>query len=132
MNPGAARGLWSRLFRYGAVLVAAACLTPALPASVFAEAPGAAAEARLATLPAEARQTLDLVKQGGPFPYRRDGSVFSNRERRLPPHSRGYYREYIVPTPSASDRGARRIIAGAPGEYYYTGDHYASFQRIVP
>jgi ribonuclease T1 len=28
------------------------------------------------------------------------------------------------------DRGARRIVAGSPGEYYYTDDHYRSFRRI--
>jgi ribonuclease T1 len=81
-------------------------------------------------LPREARETLALIKQGGPFPYKRDGVVFGNRERRLPARSSGYYREYTVPTPGARDRGARRIIAGESGEYYYTGDHYNTFRRI--
>ena len=81
-------------------------------------------------LPREARETLALIKQGGPFPYQRDGVVFGNRERRLPARSSGYYREYTVPTPGARDRGARRIIAGESGEYYYTGDHYNTFRRI--
>jgi hypothetical protein len=43
-------------------------------------------------LPREARDTLALIKQGGPFPYKRDGVVFGNRERRLPSQPRGYYR----------------------------------------
>ena len=81
-------------------------------------------------LPREAHETLALIKQGGPFPYKRDGIVFGNRERRLPVQSSGYYREYTVPTPGARDRGARRIIAGGSGEYYYTGDHYNTFRRI--
>jgi ribonuclease T1 len=81
-------------------------------------------------LPREARETLELIKQGGPFPYKRDGVVFANRERRLPVQSGDYYREYTVPTPGARDRGARRIIAGESGEYYYTGDHYKTFRRI--
>lgn len=81
-------------------------------------------------LPQEARETLALIRQGGPFPYRKDGIVFGNRERRLPARSSGYYREYTVPTPGARDRGARRIIAGGSGEYYYTGDHYNTFRRI--
>ncbi|PIW38550.1 MAG: ribonuclease [Hydrogenophilales bacterium CG_4_8_14_3_um_filter_62_83] len=81
-------------------------------------------------LPPEARQTLDRIKRGGPFPYGRDGIVFQNRENRLPPKPRGYYHEYTVPTPGARDRGARRIIVGPPGEYYYTQDHYRSFWRI--
>ena len=85
---------------------------------------------RSRSLPREARETLALIKQGGPFPYQRDGIVFGNRERRLPAQSNGYYREYTVPTPGARDRGARRIIAGGSGEYYYTGDHYNTFRRI--
>ncbi len=85
----------------------------------------------IAALPPEGQTTLQLIKKGGPFPYRKDGSVFGNRERNLPRHSRGYYKEYTVKTPGAHDRGARRIIAGEVGEYYYTNDHYSTFQRIV-
>ena len=44
---------------------------------------------------------------------------------------RGYYREYTVPTPGVSHRGARRIVVGRQGELYYTSDHYRSFRRIV-
>lgn len=88
-------------------------------------------EVRAAQLPVEARATLQAIKAGGPFPYRQDGRVFSNRERLLPPKGRGYYREYTVRTPGARDRGARRIVAGSAGEYYYTADHYRSFKRIV-
>lgn len=87
-------------------------------------------EVQLAHLPPEAVQTLDLVKRGGPFPYRRDGVVFQNREGRLPAKESGYYREYTVPTPGSKDRGARRIVAGAQAEYYYTSDHYRTFRRI--
>ncbi len=85
-----------------------------------------------AALPAEARETLRLIDAGGPFPYRRDGITFQNRERRLPEQARGYYREYTVPTPGSRDRGARRIVTGdkPPAAYYYTADHYKSFQRI--
>jgi ribonuclease T1 len=80
----------------------------------------------------EARSTLQLIERGGPFPYRKDGSEFANRERRLPPRAQGYYREYTVPTPGERDRGARRIIAGSGGERYYSADHYRTFRRIVP
>lgn len=85
----------------------------------------------LSALPAEARETLALVRRGGPFPHRRDGVVFENRERRLPRRPRGHYREYTVPTPGARDRGARRLVTGRDGELYYTGDHYRSFRRVV-
>lgn len=90
----------------------------------------------LSQLPVEARQTEELIRQGGPFAYAKDGSVFGNRERLLPTNARGYYREYTVKTPGARDRGARRIVCGGsqptkPDACYYTSDHYASFARIV-
>ena len=81
-------------------------------------------------LPPEARETLALIRQNGPLPYPQDGKTFGNRERRLPLRAQGYYREYTVKTPGARDRGARRIIAGNAGEFYYTEDHYRSFMRI--
>lgn len=75
--------------------------------------------------------TLDLIDRGGPFPYpKKDGSTFGNREARLPAQPRGYYREYTVPTPGASNRGARRVVRGKDGETYYTRDHYETFIRI--
>jgi ribonuclease T1 len=96
------------------------------------------AEVSLAELPKQARDTIALIKQGGPFPYRKDGSSFGNREQRLPRQPRGYYTEYTVMTPSERDRGPRRIVAGkgvtgnpaTSGEYYYTEDHYNTFRRI--
>jgi ribonuclease T1 len=99
-----------------------------------ASRPGVAqppAQVRLEALPPEARITLDLIRRGGPFPYWRDGAVFSNRERRLPPRPRGWYREYTVPTPGSRDRGARRIVTGGSDEFYWTADHYTTFRRIV-
>lgn len=87
-----------------------------------------------AGLPAEAIETLALIQRGGPFPYRKDGTTFQNRERLLPAKPRGYYREYTVPTPGSRDRGARRIVAGGnpPEVFYYTADHYRSFRQIEP
>lgn len=82
-------------------------------------------------LPSQAYDTLDLIDQGGPFPYSQDGVVFSNREGVLPKHSSGYYHEYTVKTPGSSTRGARRIVTGkAYEEDYYTSDHYATFDLI--
>jgi len=88
-------------------------------------------EVAVAELPKEAHATLALIKAGGPFPYDRDGIAFGNREGHLPKRERGYYREYTVKTPGSRDRGARRIVAGRPGEFYYTDDHYRTFRRIV-
>ena len=86
----------------------------------------------LAQIPTEAADTVALIEAGGPFPYDRDGVVFENREGLLPAESSGYYHEYTVPTPDASDRGARRIIEGSGGELYWTDDHYRTFERISP
>ena len=90
----------------------------------------AACAALMAGATAASAETLVRIQRGGPFPYRRDGAVFRNRERRLPAREQGYYREYTVPTPGAKDRGARRIVAGRGSEYYYTDDHYESFRRV--
>ncbi|CAM3767367.1 ribonuclease domain-containing protein [Kibdelosporangium persicum] len=84
----------------------------------------------LSALPSQATDTVRLIRQGGPFPYRQDGSVFQNRERLLPLCSTGYYHEYTVKTPGSSTRGARRIVTGSAGEYFYTADHYASFRLV--
>lgn len=82
-------------------------------------------------LPSQAHDTLDLIAQGGPFPYSQDGVVFSNREGVLPSQSSGYYHEYTVITPGSPTRGARRIVTGeADQEDYYTSDHYATFNLI--
>ena len=103
------------------------------------ESSGALGVVRGAQLPAEGRTVLAAIRAGGPFGSKRDGVVFGNREGLLPRRPRGYYAEYTVPTPGASNRGARRIVAGrgttgdyrTSNEYYYTNDHYQSFRRIV-
>ena len=90
----------------------------------------------VSALPPQGQQVMGQILQGGPFRYEKDGSVFFNRERLLPGQKRGYYREYTVPTPGLSHRGARRIVCGgeqprAPDACYYTEDHYSSFKRIA-
>lgn len=111
------------------------------PRARMAGVPGAAAYPREARdlpavhykdLPREARQTLQLIDQGGPFPYDQDGQTFENREGILPDRPMGYYHEYTVETPGSDDRGARRIVSGEEGERYYTDNHYDSFYRVIP
>jgi ribonuclease T1 len=132
----------ARLVRIGA-LVLAGILLAGIAAVARQDRPDAErsssiAEVSLAELPRQARDTVVLIRQGGPFPYRKDGSSFGNREQRLPRQPRGYYTEYTVRTPSEPDRGPRRIVAGkgvtgnpaTSGEYYYTEDHYNTFRRI--
>ena len=70
------------------------------------------------------------IDTNGPFLYRQDDSVFQNRERRLPVHPAGFWREYTVPTPGAGDRGARRLIGGDDHSLHYTRDHYRSFVQV--
>ncbi|HRV69456.1 MAG TPA: ribonuclease domain-containing protein [Marmoricola sp.] len=89
-------------------------------------------EISFASLPPQAQHTVKLIRAGGPFPYPRDGVRFGNYEGRLPHKHPNFYREYTVQTPGISSRGARRIVAGQDGTFYYTADHYESFRRVVP
>ena len=117
----AASGLW-----FGSALLARS-----------PDQPGASQQVALVALPEQARETHRLILSGGPFPHDKDGTVFGNRERLLPPQARGHYREYTVKTPGARNRGARRIVCGGspptqPEACFYTDDHYASFRKITP
>ncbi|BBU30873.1 exported ribonuclease [Caballeronia pedi] len=98
-------------------------------------ASGVLATVTRAKLPAEATETLRLIKAGGPYPFGEDGVLFRNSSTLLPQHPRGYYHAYTVRTPGSTDRGQRRIVCGGPrrqtGDCYYTEDYYASFKRIA-
>ncbi|MEV0482429.1 ribonuclease [Streptomyces sp. NPDC050508] len=108
------------------------CLALLLPVGCSsAGTSGSTATVKVSQLPAEARQTVALIDQGGPFPYAKDGVVFGNYEKLLPEQKRGYYHEYTVRTPGSRDRGARRIVTGQGGEIYYTDDHYKSFRTVL-
>ena len=130
------------LHKWGGTIAVALVATSGLlaGASVQARTPeqsGPVGRVALATLPAQAQAAHKLILSGGPFPYSKDGTVFGNRERLLPPKTRGFYREYTVKTPGSRDRGARRIICGGipptqPQACFYTDDHYASFKQIAP
>ncbi|WP_413174370.1 ribonuclease domain-containing protein [Anabaena azotica] len=82
-------------------------------------------------LPPEVQTTINLISIGSPYPHSKDGIVFKNLEGLLPPQTRGYYKEYTVPTPGATDRGTRRLVIGQNGEIYYTADHYITFQEVI-
>lgn len=122
------------------LVLAGLCLTAVMATSpALARVPVSAdiqATIRLPELPRQGEQVYALIRQGGPFASEKDGTVFGNRERLLPPYRRGYYREYTVPTPGLAHRGVRRIVCGGqpvkPDICYYTADHYASFRKIVP
>ncbi|MFI9612413.1 ribonuclease domain-containing protein [Streptomyces sp. NPDC052023] len=115
---------------------AAALLSALLVGGTVSAAPAGAAPTAVGSichgdLPAQAHATLDLIEQGGPYPYPQDGTTFQNREGILPGQPTGYYHEYTVETPGSDDRGARRIVTGEEHEEdYYTADHYASFDLV--
>ena len=125
---------WQALHKTGLVLTLACAALASGAVDARNVAPGTVA---LAELPAEVQTTHRLILSGGPFAHRKDGTVFGNREHVLPRQPRGFYHEYTVRTPGARDRGARRIVCGGrelqrPEACFYTADHYASFQQIVP
>ncbi|MFD4878736.1 ribonuclease domain-containing protein [Streptomyces sp. NPDC058420] len=115
------------------LLVFLAVLVPVGCSSTATTGAGTTATAtvKLSQLPTEARRTVALIDQGGPFPYAKDGVVFGNYEKLLPRQKRGFYHEYTVRTPGSRDRGARRIVTGQDGEIYYTDDHYKSFRTVL-
>jgi ribonuclease T1 len=121
----------------GAVLaVGLMASSPAVTARESQQQAAPTSPVALSTLPAEAQTTYQAIRNGGPFRFSKDGTVFGNRERILPRKARGFYREYTVRTPGSRDRGARRIVCGGavptePDACYYTDDHYASFRLIA-
>ncbi|MCT9811532.1 ribonuclease N [Acidovorax sp. Be4] len=121
---------------FAIVLGTACAVTPLAASARGAQTSPELSSIALSELPPQGRRTYGLIRQGGPFPYAKDGSVFGNRERILPSRKRGYYREYTVETPRSRDRGAQRIVCGGlepqiPQACYYTRDHYASFHYII-
>lgn len=107
---------------------------PAFPTAVAPSAPPTDPESglpvvRLASLPPEAVETAELIDAGGPFPYAGDGETFLNSAGLLPDREVGYYQVYTVETPGTAE-GPRRIVTGAEGELYWTGDRYESFSRV--
>ncbi|TVL92913.1 ribonuclease domain-containing protein [Streptomyces sp. SAJ15] len=104
---------------------------PGVTAAAAPRAAAAVGEVCYSDLPSQAHTTLDLIDDGGPFPYPQDGTVFQNREGVLPKQTSGYYHEYTVKTPDSPTRGARRIVTGkGTDEDYYTADHYSSFDLV--
>jgi ribonuclease T1 len=92
------------------------------PGSLAAEE-GAAVEDALGHIRAGTRPTYG-TKWGVPH---------WNNEGRLPgiPGTPGAYREfYVRPAPGTSGPGARRLVIGQDGNFYYTWDHYRNFVRV--
>jgi guanyl-specific ribonuclease Sa len=129
-------GLLLAVFALAGCQAAPSSVQPASSPPAFAAA--GAVLACTKELPPEAHEVVEDVEAGGPYEYpRNDGVTFGNREGLLPDEDPGYYREFTVRTPGASNRGARRIVTGGPDErdpehWYYTDDHYESFCEFTP
>jgi len=127
-------GWWNLASAKSLLLSSSLLIAFAAPAQQDFTAPGASIPEQ--ELPAQGRETYRNIRKGGPFPFDKDGVIFGNRERLLPLHKRGFYREYTVRTPGERNRGPRRIVCGGlatvPEACYYTADHYASFRKIGP
>jgi len=81
------------------------------------------------------KPTVERIVAGRKLRFSNDGSTFQNREGRLPRKPSGYYREWVVPTPGEDGPGPQRMVTGdhvdeKPGEFWYTPDHYRTFQRL--
>lgn len=83
------------------------------------------------------------------LPFKEDGQIFYNKEKKLPEMPKGYYREYTLIIPKDADkefyigdvlytsypsyglRGPERIVIGGGKDIYYTPTHYDSFVKIL-
>jgi len=81
--------------------------------------------------PVDLGETYRRIALRKRFPHNNDGSVFQNRERRLPAERPGYYREYVHPTEGKRGPGPQRLVIGRAGDIWYTGDHYESFEAVL-
>lgn len=59
------------------------------------------------------------------------GDRFGNREGLLPTANGRKYTECDIGTLGASSRGAKRLVFSNDGLYFYTDDHYESFDEVV-
>lgn len=59
------------------------------------------------------------------------GDRFGNREGLLPTANGRKYTECDLDTLGASSRGAKRLVFSNDGLYFYTDDHYESFDEVI-
>jgi guanyl-specific ribonuclease Sa len=134
----------------GGPVVQKAKLAPPAPAVERAIAPGRDLIPKVDDL-ARVGAILKLVEDvynNKPLPYHEDGSIFKNKEKKLPVQPLGFYKEYTLLTGSAphtvvidgqayqvapdqSARGSERVIIGGGEKLYYTPDHYAHFIQLT-
>lgn len=59
------------------------------------------------------------------------GDTFGNREGLLPKEEGRTYTECDIDTNGYGSRGSRRLVFSNDGLYFYTSDHYESFQEVT-
>ena len=82
------------------------------------------------------KQAQALGWQGGSLePYAPGCSIggdrFGNREGLLPKAAGRSYTECDIDTDGQSSRGAKRLVFSNDGLYFYTEDHYETFDELV-
>lgn len=82
---------------------------------------------------AEARElgweggSVEKYKEGAAI----GGDTFGNREGLLPKEKGRTYTECDIDTDGEKSRGAKRLVFSSDGLYFYTQDHYESFDEVV-
>lgn len=59
------------------------------------------------------------------------GDTFGNREGLLPKEKGRTYTECDIDTDGEQSRGAKRLVFSSDGLYFYTEDHYESFDEVI-
>lgn len=78
-----------------------------------------------------------VIKYDNPMTGYLGGRIFYNREKLLPEVQKNgqkiKYKEWDVhPKEFKNNRGPERLVTSSVKTYYYTKDHYQSFQKIEP
>ena len=82
------------------------------------------------------KQARELGWQGGSVEVYQEGAAiggdrFGNREGLLPEADGRTYTECDIDTLGKDERGAQRLIFSNDGLYFYTEDHYETFEEII-
>ncbi len=81
-------------------------------------------------------EARDLGWEGGSVEKYKKGAAiggdrFGNREGLLPKEEGRTYTECDLDTNGEESRGAKRLVFSSDGLYYYTEDHYESFDEVT-
>lgn len=81
-------------------------------------------------------EARDLGWEGGSVEEYLEGAAiggdrFGNREGNLPEDDDRYYTECDIDTNGQTKRGAKRLVFSNDGLYFYTEDHYETFDELI-